>query len=108
MTETSRRVTVGATAAVEIAAATLLAVLWIAPLLYAFWAAFHPAAQAVNFDLLAPLTLDNFAEAWSRAPFARYMANTVMLVGLILAGQFVLCTLAVSYTHLTLPTKRIV
>ena len=42
---------------VEKIAAWLLAILWIAPLLYAGWAAFHPAAYATHFDLAAPLTL---------------------------------------------------
>ncbi|MGH6948217.1 MAG: carbohydrate ABC transporter permease [Kiloniellales bacterium] len=79
---------------IEIAGAWLLAALWISPLLYAFWSAFHPAAYATTFDLLAPLTLDNFQLAWSRAPFARYFLNTVLLVSLVLAAQFVLCTLA--------------
>ena len=79
---------------VENAAALLLAVLWLAPLLYAFWAAFHPPEYAIRFDLLAPLTLENFGEAWEQAPFARYFLNTFMLVTSILAVQFVLCTLA--------------
>lgn len=78
----------------EIGAAWLLAVLWLAPLLYAFWAAFHPPEFATRFDLLAPLTLENFREAWSQAPFARYFLNTFMLVSTILLAQFVLCTLA--------------
>jgi len=78
----------------EKVAAWLLALLWISPLIYAFWAAFHPAIYATRFDLLAPLTLDNFREAWSQAPFARYYLNTFLLVTSILIGQFVLCTLA--------------
>jgi sn-glycerol 3-phosphate transport system permease protein len=78
----------------EIAAAWALAVLWLAPLLYAFCAAFHPPEYATRFDLLAPLTLENFREAWSQAPFARYFLNTFMLVSTILLAQFVLCTLA--------------
>ena len=79
---------------IENAAALLLAVLWLAPLLYAFWAAFHPPEYAIRFDLLAPLTLENFREAWEQAPFARYFLNTFLLVTTILAAQFVLCTLA--------------
>lgn len=79
---------------IEIGGAWLLAGLWISPLLYAFWSAFHPPEYAVHFDLMAPLTLDNFAVAWSRAPFSRYLLNTVLLVSLILVAQFVLCTLA--------------
>lgn len=78
----------------EITAIWLLALLWITPLLYAFWAAFHPSAYSIHFDLLAPLTLQNFVDAWNTAPFARYFLNTFLLVTGILAGQFVLCTLA--------------
>ena len=48
------------TSVLEIAAAWLLAFLWAAPLLYAIWAAFHPMDFVSRFDLLAPLTLDNF------------------------------------------------
>lgn len=78
----------------EVSAAWLLALLWILPLLYAFWSAFHPAEYATHFDILAPLTLENFKEAWSQAPFARYYLNTFMLVTSVLAVQFVICTLA--------------
>jgi len=78
----------------EIAAAWLLAALWLMPLAYAFWAGFHPPEFATRFDPLAPLTLSNFSRAWSVAPFARYFLNTFMMVTLILALQFVLCTLA--------------
>ena len=72
----------------------VLAFLWALPLLYAIWTAFHPAAFETRFDLTAPLTLNNFKEAWAAAPFARYFINTVMLVTMILACQFFLCTLA--------------
>ncbi|RBI70314.1 carbohydrate ABC transporter permease [Roseovarius sp. TE539] len=79
---------------IEPAAAILLALLWISPLLFAFWAAFHDVSDAVNFRLTAPLTLENFRTAWAGAPWLRYFLNTFMLVTLILAGQFLLCTLA--------------
>jgi sn-glycerol 3-phosphate transport system permease protein len=78
----------------EKAGAWLLAILWIAPLLYAGWAAFHPAAYATHFDPAAPLTLANFEKAWGYAPFPRHFFNTVVLVTMILAAQLVLCTLA--------------
>ena len=64
-----------------------LGLLWFLPLLYAFWTAFHPSAYAVRFDLLAPLTLENFVKAWSAAPFARYFLNTFILVTMILAAS---------------------
>lgn len=79
---------------VETGAAWLLAVLWVLPLVYALWTAFHPAEFSARFTPFAPLTLDNFARAWEAAPFARYFLNTFILVTLILACQLVLCTLA--------------
>jgi len=75
-------------------AAWALGLVWILPLAYAVWAAFHPAAYATRFDLLAPVTLDNFAAAWQAAPFARYFLNTFVLVTMVLVAQFVLSTLA--------------
>ena len=75
-------------------AAWALAILWISPLLYALWAAFHDTAYATNFDLFAPVTLRNFHDALSQAPFMRYGLNTFLLVSLLLAAQFILCTLA--------------
>ncbi len=79
---------------VQTLAAWLLAILWISPLLYAFWAAFHPGEYAIHFDLFAPLSLDNFREALSQAPFLRYGINTFLLVSMLLVAQMVLCTLA--------------
>lgn len=75
-------------------AAWLLALLWILPLAYAVWTAFHPIEYATRFELLAPLTLENFRRAWAAAPFARYLLNTTLLVAMILAAQLVLATLA--------------
>lgn len=83
-----------ATHPLEVVAAWLLALLWLAPLAYAFWSAFHPAAYATSFSLSAPWTLENFGRAWSQAPFGRYYLNTILLVSMVLAGQLVLCTLA--------------
>ncbi len=78
----------------ETAGAWLLAILWISPLAYALWTAFHPAEFSVRFTLSAPLTLQNFVSAWQAAPFARYFVNTVLLVTMILAAQLVIGTLA--------------
>jgi sn-glycerol 3-phosphate transport system permease protein len=88
----ARPVSFGGT--LEILGAWLFAFLWAAPLLYAFWSAFHPQAYATHFDLTAPLTFANFERAWATAPFARYMLNTFILVSFVLIGQFVVCTLA--------------
>ncbi len=78
----------------EAIAAWLLASIWLVPLAYAFWSAFHPAAYATSFSLWAPWTLENFVRAWNQAPFGRYYFNTILLVLMVLAGQLVLSTLA--------------
>jgi len=78
----------------EAALALIVAIVWISPLLFAFWAAFHTPTDAINFNLAAPWTLDNLRTAWAGAPWLRYFLNTFLLVTLILAGQFLLCTLA--------------
>ena len=62
----------GAARALETLGAWVLALLWILPLAYAFWTAFHPPAYSTNFALNAPLTLANFENAWRAAPFARF------------------------------------
>ncbi|MGC4023837.1 MAG: carbohydrate ABC transporter permease [Mesorhizobium sp.] len=78
----------------EIAGAWALAIFWILPLLYAFWAAFHLPSDASSFNLTSPLVLDNFKYVWSIAPFPRYFLNTFMLVTIILVAQIFLATLA--------------
>ena len=58
------------------------------------------------FDLLAPLTPHNFVAAWHAAPFARYLLNTFLLVTLVLAAQFVLCTpAAFAFARLSFPGR---
>ena len=74
--------------------AYLLGVVWVLPLLYAFWAAFHAPEFATRFSFTAPLTLENFRSAWDQAPFFRYMLNTIIITTLILVSQLVICTLA--------------
>ncbi|TVP42576.1 MAG: carbohydrate ABC transporter permease [Halomonas sp.] len=92
----------------ETVAAWLLAIIWIFPLLYAFWAAFHPPAYMVRFDLFAPLTLDNFKNAWAQAPFARYYLNTFTLVTGVVLAQFVVCTLAAfAFARFPIPGKNV-
>ena len=84
----------GAARALESAAAWLFALLWLLPLLYAVWTAFHAPEFSTRFVPLAPLSLENFVRAWNAAPFARYFINTFLLVTLTLGCQLVLCTLA--------------
>src|SRR4029077_10189406 len=78
----------------ETAGAWLLGLLWILPLAYATWTAFHGREYSARFVPTAPWTLGNFVEAWNAAPFARYFLNTFLLVTMVLAAQLVLCTLA--------------
>jgi sn-glycerol 3-phosphate transport system permease protein len=93
---------------IETVAALTLAVLWVLPLAYALWAAFHPSHYATRFDPLAPLTLENFRRAWAVAPFARYIVNTMLLVTMVLAAQLVLCTLAAyAFARYSFPGQRI-
>ncbi|MDD3676867.1 carbohydrate ABC transporter permease [Thauera propionica] len=85
-----------------------LGLLWLAPLLYAVWTAFHPGAYSTRFDLFAPLTLENFRAAWAAAPFPRYFLNTSILVATILAGQLVLGTLAAyAFARFSFPGRDI-
>jgi sn-glycerol 3-phosphate transport system permease protein len=84
----------GGARVVETAGAWMLGLLWLLPLAYAFWTAFHPSEFSTRFVLTAPLTLDNFTKAWAAAPFARYFVNTVLLVTMVLGAQLVLVTLA--------------
>ncbi|BDD95067.1 ABC transporter permease [Pandoraea sp. NE5] len=84
----------GHTTPLDVIGAWLLGLLWLLPLLYALWSAFHPSAYATHFSMSAPLTLANFVQAWQAAPFGRYLVNTFVLVTVILAAQLVLGTLA--------------
>ena len=89
-------------------AAWCLALLWLLPLLYAVWTAFHPSEDETRFSLFAPLTLQNFVQAWNEAPFARYFLNTVILVTGIVAAQFFLCTLAAyAFARFTFPGRNV-
>jgi len=94
MTESMVYAPRGVSRALETAGAWLLGLLWVLPLVYALWTAFHPAEFSTRFVLSAPLTLENFARAWEAAPFARYFLNTVILVTMVLVAQLVLVTLA--------------
>jgi sn-glycerol 3-phosphate transport system permease protein len=84
----------GVVRGLETVGAWTLGALWVLPLAYAFWTAFHPGEFATRFALAAPLTLSNFVKAWQAAPFARYFVNTTLLVTMVLAAQLVLVTLA--------------
>lgn len=81
-----------------------MALLWLLPLLFAVWTSVHPADYATQFDLLAPVTVENFQRVWDQAPFDRYFLNTLGLVVLVVICQFILCTLA-AYAFVVFPFR---
>ena len=90
----------------ETGLAVVVALVWISPLVFALWAAFHAPTDAINFNLAAPWTLENFRTAWAGAPWPRYFLNTFLLVSMVLAGQFFLCTLAgYAFAQVDIPFK---
>jgi sn-glycerol 3-phosphate transport system permease protein len=98
----------GVARGIETTAAWMLGLLWILPLAYAIWTAFHPGEFATLFVLSAPLTFENFVKAWHAAPFARYFLNTIVLCAMILAAQLVLCTLAAyAFARFEFPGRKV-
>jgi sn-glycerol 3-phosphate transport system permease protein len=79
---------------IEVGLAWLLGILWIAPLLYVFWAAFRQPAVALGLNPFTGWTFDNLISVWNAAPFDRYYLNTVMLVTGLATGQLILGILA--------------
>ncbi len=74
-----------------------LALLWSVPVIWALVASFRPANDAISRGDVwfgTSFTLENYARAWSLAPFGRYYINTIFVVLLILAVQLVTIILA--------------
>ena len=89
------------------------ALLWVLPFVWMALAAFRPSRGASkDIASLAPNflpTLANFLEAWDLANFPRYMLNTTIITGGILAVQLVTITLAgYAFARLEFPGKRII
>jgi sn-glycerol 3-phosphate transport system permease protein len=92
----------------ETVAAWMLGLLWVLPLAYAVWTAFHSGEFSTHFVPTAPLTLENFVKAWHAAPFARYFLNTILLCTMVLAAQLVLCTLAAyAFARFEFPARNL-
>jgi sn-glycerol 3-phosphate transport system permease protein len=107
MSEESPASRYNAPSTLDTIAAWALALLWILPLVYAIWTAFHSQEYSARFTLFAPLTLDNFRRAWAAAPFAQYFLNTMLLVTMILLAQLVLSTLAAyAFSRYSFPGKN--
>jgi len=73
--------------------AAVLALAWGVPFIYSVWTAFHPEKYSAKFKWNAPLTLQNFVDAWQAAPFALYFTNTIIMTVMILVANLILCTL---------------
>ena len=56
----------GLSRAAETIGAWVLGLLWVLPLAYTFWTAFHPPEFSARFYLLAPLSIENFVRRGSR------------------------------------------
>ena len=69
-----------------------LALLWLTPVVWALVASFRPASEPMGRGDVwfgSTLTLENYAHAWSLAPFGQYYVNTILIVLMILAVQIV-------------------
>jgi sn-glycerol 3-phosphate transport system permease protein len=73
--------------------AFVLAGVWGLPFLYSVWTAFHEEKYSANFKWNAPITFENFVQAWNAAPFALYFLNTFILITIVIFANFILCTL---------------
>ena len=77
--------------------ATLLALLWSVPVIWAIIASFRPASDPMSRGdvwFSTQLTIENYTRAWSLAPFGQYYINTVVVVLMILAVQLITIVLA--------------
>ncbi len=70
---------------------------WASIILWAIVVSFRPEAEPLGRGDVwfgSHLTLENYAKAWSLAPFARYYINTIAIVTIILGVQIVTITMA--------------
>ncbi len=70
---------------------------WASIILWAIVVSFRPEAEPLGRGDVwfgSHLTLENYAKAWSLAPFARYYINTIAIVTIILGVQVVTITMA--------------
>jgi sn-glycerol 3-phosphate transport system permease protein len=87
----------------------LASLLWLFPLVWLVATAFKSQAEvfARPLGLLpSPMRWDNFARAWSYAPFAAYYWNTIVIVVGLLAVQLVTMTMAAyAFARLQFPGR---
>lgn len=81
----------------RLSANVAMALIVLLPLLYAVSVAFMPSNELFTTELnLIPKhpTLENFKEALTKIPLARFVCNSFLTAGLITVGQIVSCSLA--------------
>ena len=87
-----------------------LALFWAIPLLWAIVASLRPAENPIGRGdvwFSFPLTLANYAKAWSLAPFELYYLNTILIVSMILGVQLITSTFAAfAFTNYNFWGKR--
>ncbi len=74
-----------------------IALIWSAPIIWAIVASFRPATEPISRGDVwfgSILTFENYAHAWSLAPFGQYYVNTILVVVLILVVQLITIVLA--------------
>ncbi len=77
--------------------ATFLAVIWSIPVIWALIASFRPAKDAMSRGDIwfsTSISVENYARAWSLAPFGQYYVNTIIVVLIILGVQLITIVLA--------------
>lgn len=89
----------------------LLGAIVLLPLLYALSVAFMPSGELFTTELTllpkAP-TWDNFKGALAKIPVLRFVANSILVAGLITLGQIVSCSLAAfSFSFLDFKGKKL-
>ena len=88
-----------------------LGVLISMPIFIAIFTSFKPPSQVVNFPpQLIPRewTFVNYVTAWNSTPFGRYLLNSVIQSGLIMAAQVLFSVLAAyAFSILKFPGRDI-
>lgn len=81
------------------------------PIFIALFTSFKPANQVLSFPpVLIPRewTIDNYVVAWNQTPFGRYLLNSVIQSGIIMAAQVIFSVLAAyAFSILNFPGRNI-
>src|SRR5690554_6712754 len=75
-------------------AGMFIGVLWLIPLIWMVGTAFTEATFAMTLFPSTKPTLDNLSYVWNSVPFGRYYLNTLSVVVVTYAVQFITVTLA--------------